>query len=47
MTRKAVLSGFMSVPQRNDKAKPTSANDDTKEQYEILKDLLGALSKKL
>jgi hypothetical protein len=45
--RKAVLSGFMSVPLKNDKERPTSAEDGTKEQYEILKDVLAALSKKL
>lgn len=45
--RKAVLSGFMSVPIKNDRDSSTSDEDGTKAQYAILKDLLGALSKKL
>ena len=45
--RKAVLSGFMSSPTQNEKDGTSSTDESTKEQYEILKDLLGALTKKL
>ena len=44
--RKAVLSSFM-IAQNSAIAEVKESGDGTKEQYEVLKELLGALSKKL
>jgi hypothetical protein len=45
--RKAVLSSFMTVPTSNSIDGKDGGGDGAKQEYEILKELLGALSKKL
>lgn len=41
------LSSFMNLNAQDDKEGVRSSDDDAKQQYEVLKDLVGALSKKL